>query len=249
MDEFDFKNDPQPKTRARRKSGGGGGMGDLIWNLASLYFLGSAVCLVVFAAMIFMNPQASFNPFPPRARASQAVPTLIPFPTTGPATATTAAQPPTATTAPQGPTATSNPLDPTPTQFSFPAVTPSNTPSGQGVFFEPNEGDPVYGPHPDGCSAMYVGGSVSDTNGSPAIFWLVRMTGSFGTVDAYSGSNPAYGVSGYEIEIAAPQNTTGQVFMQIIDDLTGEAVSDLIIIDTKSSCSQNLILLNWTQTR
>lgn len=247
MDEFDFKEAPKPKTRSRRSSGGGG-FGDLIWNLASLYFLGSAICVAVFAAMIFMNPQAGFNPFPPRQRATQAIPTLIPIPPTAPPTATTAA-PPTATTAPEGPTATTEVQGPTPTQFTFPDVTPSNTPSGQGVFFEPNEGDPVYGPHPEGCSAMYVGGSVFDTNGAPAIFWLVRMTGSFGTVDAYSGSNPAYGEAGYEIEIAAPQNTTGQVFMQIIDDLTGEAVSELIIIDTKSSCSENLILLNWTQTR
>lgn len=246
MDEFDFKESTPKASRRRSAGGGGGGCSDLIWNLGTIYFLVSSLCVAAFAAAIFMNPQAPYNPLPPRPQTSRPVPTLIPIPSPAPATPTTeVVQEPTPTETSPDPTAT---IGPTPTVFTFPEVTPSNTPSGQGPFFAPNTGDPTYIAHPDGCNGLFVGGNVFDINGAPAIFWLVRMSGSFGTVDAYSGSASAYGESGYEIKIAnAPQN--GQIFMQILDDLTGEPVSELIVVNVFSDCARNLALLNWTQTR
>ncbi|MBI3160613.1 MAG: hypothetical protein HYZ26_13525 [Chloroflexi bacterium] len=249
MDEFDFKEEPQPRARRRSSGrGGGGGLGDLIWNLGTLYFLISSACLLGFVALIFMNPQSPYNPLPPNLQPTRAVPTLIPIPTGAPATATSPVVvtfTPTAITF--DPTGT---LEPSPTNFSFPNLTPSNTPSGQAPFFAPNAGDPTYIGHPDGCNGMYVGGAVFDINGAPTIFRLVRMTGAFGTEDAQSGTNTNYGESGYEIKISnSPQTTSGQVFLQILDDLTGEPLSDLLILNTFSDCSRNLILVNWTQTR
>ncbi len=246
MDEFDFKESKPKASRRRTRSGGGGGCSDLIWNLGTLYFLVSSLCLAGFVAAIFMNPQAPYNPLPPRPQTSRPIPTLIPIPSAVPASPTSAVvEEPSPTAIVFEPTATAT-IGPTVTPFSFPEVTPSNTPTGQGVFFSPNQGDPTYLAHPDGCTGLYIAGSVFDSNGAPAIFWLVRMSGAFGTVDAYSGSASAYGESGYEIKIAnAPQNS--QIFMQILDDLTGQPVSELIVVNTFSDCARNLALLNWTQ--
>ncbi|KAA3646193.1 MAG: hypothetical protein DWQ07_08180 [Chloroflexi bacterium] len=101
------------------------------------------------------------------------------------------------------------------------------------------------------CDFLGVAGQALNNEGAPVVGLQVRVTGNLaGTpLDLLSitGSAQDYGPGGYEIKIAdAPIESNGTVFLQLLD-VAGAPLSDVIVFDTKSECTQNLILMNFSQ--
>ena len=123
------------------------------------------------------------------------------------------------------------------------------------AWFEPLAGDPKYLAHPDGCDGMYVAGNVTDLDGEPLVFMLVRLQGvlsgeSLGVEDVVSGTAPEYSESGWEVKLtSSPVESSGTVYIQLYDPETENAVSDLQVFDTYGDCSRNLIMINFEQVR
>ncbi|MBL1196984.1 MAG: hypothetical protein HND51_21765 [Chloroflexi bacterium] len=255
MDEFDFI-DEQPQRRRRRRGSSG-----LLWNILSTLFLLATFCIGGVSALIF---QGAYNPFPAGAT-STLVPTLglptarpsnTPAPPPSPtptflnvATDTPTVEPPTATpiTPTEEVTVTS---DGPPTETTEPG-------SGNGQYvLQP--GNPAYlesviFDHLTAlqCDFLGVAGQALNNEGAPVVGLQVRVTGNLaGTpLDLLSitGSAQDYGPGGYEIKIAdAPIESNGTVFLQLLD-VAGAPLSDVIVFDTKSECTQNLILMNFSQ--
>ncbi len=261
MDQFDFKEDEEPKKekRVRRsRSGSGGDISGIIWLLGSLYFLCMAVFLMAYFGMVFINPQASYNIFPPSTKVVVVIPPTLAPSATVPPTATDAAPTEvffptlTPTTAVPGATEVVSTLPP-PTEAVFATSTEGS--GNSSPFFAMQSGNPTYLAHPDGCGGLYVGGNVTDKDGAPLVFMLIRVSGllagnSLGIQDAASGTAPQYSESGYEIRLAdAPIDSASTVFLQLIDLTTEIAVSDLILLNTFNDCSRNLIMVNFVQTQ
>lgn len=223
-------------------------VGRLIINLLTVAFLLGAFGLGAAYAMIFVNPQAGLNPYPP--------PTLPP--TVGPPT-------PTNTPAIRLPTEIPPSATPRPLPTQPPNVTPSATPeppteepppatAEAGAQFELQEGSPTYTTNPQGCEIMEVAGKVFNADGNPLLGLALRMGGElagapFGPIDTLSGSAAdRYGFGGYSFELSdRPVASEETLWIQIIEASSGLPLSEQYFITTRESCTENLITINWLQ--
>lgn len=209
-----------------------------------------ALAVVGVFAVLFINPQIPFNPYPP--------PTLPP--TLGPPTATptpeiflpsTWTPTPTRTATPTGtPLPTSTPsLTPEPT-----SETPAATPTGPPFALQP--GAPVLTPNianDQGCDWMGVGGQIFDLNGEPITDLGIHLEGEVGglrvELDALSGSAPELGPAGYVFNVSdRPIASDGTLWIQV-NDTAGVPLSDQVYLTTTESCEENFVLVNWKQVR
>jgi len=151
----------------------------------------------------------------------------------------------TPTKTPIVPTAT--PVKPTATPV-VPTKTPTTTPNPyglqSGVFYSTNFLYPELG-----CNWMGIAGQVFDQNGIPVNNLVVSVKGMLDgkSVDllALTGMAPDYGPGGYEIKIADKVIASKGSLKVIIYDLQGNPLSDAVLLDTFSDCSQNLIIVNF----
>ncbi|MEK6223062.1 MAG: hypothetical protein N2D54_12530 [Chloroflexota bacterium] len=248
MDPFEF-DEPVKKPR--------GGAAKAFWNIGTLFFVISTLCVLGYYGYIFLNPYSPANLFRPRGVA--VVPTLVdnntPPPTEVESTIPTATTEPTATViaiTPE-PTATLE-LLPSATPFQIDGATATSVSTGK-PFFAVQPGNPTYLPHSEGCGGMYVAGNVTNLNEEPMLFMTIRLTGtlngaSIGIEDALSGTSPQYAGGGYEIQVGdgAPENTNASAFIQMLDQ-EGQPASDIIFFQTFDDCNKNLILVNFVQTK
>jgi hypothetical protein len=233
----------------------------LVLNLLTLGFLLGSAVLGGAYAVILINPQVSFNPYPP--------PTLPP--TVGPPTATNTPAIYLPTEIPATPTPPARPLPtapptgtpiPTATTAETQEVTPSGTleattppPTVQaGAQFELQPGSPTHTAHVQGCSVMGVGGRVFDLQSAPIIGLAVRMGGTLGgvdigTLDSLTGSATAlFGFGGYYFDLGStPIASEGTLWIQVLDASSGLPLSEQIPLTTYASCDQNLVLVNFRQ--
>ena len=99
------------------------------------------------------------------------------------------------------------------------------------------------------CSWMSVAGQVLDASGTPLKNLVVTVTG---TLDGkplqligLTGMAPDYGPGGFEIQLsAAPVASTAALTIQIMD-LNGNPLTEPVPFNTSSSCSENVILINF----
>lgn len=100
-----------------------------------------------------------------------------------------------------------------------------------------------------GCSWMGVVGQAFDQNLNPRIGLIAHVEGGGLSVDAFTGSKPAVGPAGYEIQLSdRPIQTSGTYKVQM-RDTGGVALSDFVTLSTSASCDKNAILLNFVQAR
>jgi hypothetical protein len=246
MDEYFEKRPGANTTRIRR----------LVLNLISFAFLLASLILGGAYGAILINPQVSFNPYPP--------PTLPP--TVGPPTATNTPAIYLPTEIPRSPTARPLPttaptatLTPPPEETLTPTATETVdlTPPATvqaGAQFELQPGSPTHTAHVEGCSVMGVGGRVFDTQSAPIIGLAVRMGGELGgldigTLDSLTGSaTNLFGFGGYYFDLGdtpiASQNT---LWIQVLDASSGLPLSEQVLLTTVASCDQNLVLVNFRQ--
>jgi hypothetical protein len=230
------------------------------WSILTILILLIAVCVAAGFLVIFTNPDSSLNPFPPptlpvRAELPTTTPTneVIPLPPTW--TATSSPVPiPTDT-----PTPTST-LPPTPTPITLTPTPPfTPTPPAGGYPYAVRQGFPkaienIYHPELD-CVWMGVGGQVVDLSDAPVTGLIVRLGGSLPGVKieentiSLTGLALNYGRSGYEFKLAdQPIASQDSLWIQLLNQ-AGTPISERVFFDTFESCTQNLILIDFKQTR
>jgi len=246
MNEYFDKRPGANTTRIRR----------LVLNLISFVFLLASLILGGAYGVILINPQVSFNPYPPPTLpATVGPPTVtntpaIYLPTEIPRSPTARPLPTTAPTA----TLTPPPEETlTPTATGTVDLTPPATVQA-GTQFELQPGSPSPTAHVEGCSVMGVGGRVFDTQSAPIIGLAVRMGGELGgldigTLDSLTGSaTNLFGFGGYYFDLGdtpiASQNT---LWIQVVDASSGFELSQQVFLSTFASCDQNLVLVNFRQ--
>jgi hypothetical protein len=243
MDAFDYV-DEQKSPPPRNVSG-------LIWNLMTGFVLFGALLVGIGTFLIFANPQASFNPFPPPT-----LPAIASYPTITPTVRSIL--PPTWT-----PTATLEPsLTSTPKPTSTPLIT--DTPVAEatitpgGMAFIVQQGNPVAissaAFRPDqGCNWMGVAGQALDLSGAPVKFLIFQLGGILdGEVVeqlTMSGTATQYGQAGFEFTLGdKPIASVNTMWLQLLDQ-AGSPLSDKVYFDTFDDCEKNLIVINLRQVR
>jgi hypothetical protein len=246
MDAFDFKDaKPAPSPFDR---------GEFAWNILTLLLLGLTVALVIIFAVIYVNPYAGINPFPPPTELPAAViPTASPTPlfTLAPTWTPEPTQPPTIT-----PTLrpSSTPF-PTATVFKQESPTPEVTPVYSFVL---KQGSPKATENiirlDAGCNWMGVAGQAYSLSGSPVISLIVQLGGSLnGQIIEprlfMTGAAPDYGKGGYEFVLGdQPIASTDTLWIQLLDQAS-LPMSDKIYFSTYDTCDKNLILINFQQVK
>ncbi|MEK7439970.1 MAG: hypothetical protein AABZ78_04170 [Chloroflexota bacterium] len=193
---------------------------------------------------------ATSTPTPTRTLIGGATITVTPS-VTGTATSTQIVQVTTTGTPGTLISVTATPL-PSNTATQTPTITftPSKT---RGAFdFVVQEGNPIALANvfnSKGCAWMGVVGQAFDLNLNPRIGLIVHVEGGGLSIDAFTGSKPAVGPAGYEIQLSdRPIQTSGTYKVQM-RDTGGVALSDFVTLSTSASCDKNAILLNFVQAR
>ncbi|MBN2386506.1 MAG: hypothetical protein JXB85_05760 [Anaerolineales bacterium] len=234
--------------------------GGLLWNILTVVMLVGICCLGIFFLTIFVNPQASINPFPPSS-----LPTLAQFPTpTITAIQLDATWTPTSTIEPSptrtfAATWTSVPTN-TPYYVAsvtdiFPTTTGTPSPTATGLPVVVNityMDSSIY--HPEaGCNWMGVAGQAVDKNNNPVIGLTIYLSGTLGGQPieriGLTGTAPNYGASGFEFVLGdRPIASNDAIWIQL-QDQAGHALTDKIYFDTFGDCTKNLVLVRFRQTR
>jgi len=245
MSHYDF--DEQPAKR-------GGGPHLNQWDILSIIVVLITVCIAGYYALIFINPNIPFNPFPPPPTPFR-LPTATITPIQLPAT-WTATNPPlmTATDTPP-PTFT---LIPTMTSFSL--IPPTQTPLPTSTPTAPFSATVQYIAstiiYPDlGCNWLGIGGTITDASGADISQQVIALAGTFNGQTVFfptvSGLVPAYGRSGFEFNLGnilhltkVPVASNQTLYLQVLDQ-SGLPLSDNIYINTYNDCSKNLVLVRF----
>ena len=224
----------------------------IVWNILTILVLLLTACLVFYLVTIFRNPGSQFNFFPPIPTPTvfhTATPTITPL--QQPATwtpPTTIAPISTRTRAPTWtllPGFASETFTPQPTITYTPENT-SSSPVSVAITYHP--GTDIY---PDSaCNWMAVAGEIVDSAGNPLLFYPVELGGSLdGEIISQlilSGSDPNYGVSGFEFQLADhPIASTQTLYLQVFEEIGG-ALTDKVFFDTYDDCTRNLVRLTFT---
>lgn len=239
----------------------------LVWNVLTLLILLASLTLVVIFAVIFINPYAALNPFPPPTPlAVLAIPTSTPTPLNQMPPTWTPEASPTFTITPT-PTETptefpSQTLEPSATPTLDPRVTPSPTlrptATAGGYAFVPQEGSPAaisYSIYSDvGCQFLGVGGRVLGLDGSPITPGvIVRLRGTLDgqsvSLDTLSGTATQYGESGFGFQLSDHPIASGlTLYIQLVEQAY-LPMSDRIYFETFDTCDKNLIFITFRQVR
>jgi hypothetical protein len=223
-----------------------------VWDILSVLVLLVTAGLGIFFVLIFVSPNASYNPLPPKPEEMA----VLLGPT---ATVTPLQLQPTWTPTMVEATVTMTPtllptftLEPSPTSFSL--VPPTNTPQPTKTPKAPFSATITYIDstiiHPElGCNWQGVGGTVVDASNADMLRMTIRLVGTYDGKSknelTVSSIAPAYGVSGYEFFLGAtPKSSKGDLYLQILDQ-AGLPLSDNIYFNTYTDCSKNLALIRF----
>jgi hypothetical protein len=244
---------------ARERAGG-----TAFYNIVTILFLFLTILSVAFVALIYLNPNASFNPFPPQS--ALPTPTLFVIPSATPTeegaepppTEPASAQPTvfvltatevvaggtplpeeTAGATPPGgetPTSVATGLPGTPTLALFPFAIQDGTPE----FTQNTEAN-------GGCEFMGLVGQVFDLSGQPVDGIAVVAKGENFETLYLTQFSTAYGPGSYQIELNnAPIEAEFEVQLWSV---AGQALSDAYVVRTREACEENLIFVNFVQNR
>jgi len=241
--------------RARR------GIAGLILNCLTFVFVLASLITASGIAAVFASPGLIevVDPFlpGPDLGAAPTIPPTLGFPTITdtpeiqlgptwtPTISLTPSQVPTETPTPE-PTATDTPTPTTPTPGPSPTGAPFVVQPGSNVLVANFANDL-------GCAWMGVAGQVFDKNRSPLVGITIHVEGELAgqlvNQDSLTGSNPRIGPGGYTINLSDhPIEADETMWVQLMDT-AGLVLSDRVFIDTKNSCAENLVFLNWNQIR
>lgn len=240
---------PKRQSSGRKRSGGG------VYNLVSLVFLAATAGMILLTVLLFLNPAAAYNPFPPPT--DLPTPTLFHLPSTVEAMTLIAVQtnlPPTWTPSPT-PTA-----GPTETPLATITLTPSPFATATGVTQPPPVTNTVAvfpftlqdeavtykaNENEEECAWLSIAGQVFDLDGNPVPGLPVQVTGDNFEQIEFSGTAEAFGPSGYEVFLN--QTPIEAEFEVRLLNTTGMPLSEPIVVRTLSSCDRNVAIVNFIQ--
>jgi hypothetical protein len=231
------------------------GDSDLLWNVLTLLIWVGILGVILFVGVVYVNPNAPINPFPPRP-----LPTLFTLATpsmasVAPATFSETPTPTLTATEVSSPTPSPLPtlVEGTPLPEMGSTITPTPYFYAFAVQGKPNAVTAsLY--HPERtCDWMGVAGRVFDLQGRPAVGIRVWLKGYLGgkAINLFSltGTASLYGPSGYEFTLAdAPMVSRGSLAIQLLDQ-ADLPLSPQITFDTYNDCEKNLILIDFKQVR
>jgi hypothetical protein len=250
MDNFELK--PERK-KVNGKS--------LVWNILTVLVLLGTCYLAYYFLTIFNNPNSPLNPFPPAAfptlyLTDTPTSTFIIIPREATWTPTMTIQPSPSRT--KAPTWTLLPQMITPSITTTPTVTTTEATPITTSTPMPASAEITYKAsidfHPDeNCDWLGVAGKVLGTDGKPLQFQEIQLGG---TLDSktinfltLSGTAPVYGQSGFELILSNhPIASTHTLWIQLFDNI-GKPLTDKVFFDTKTDCTQNLVMVVFTKTR
>ncbi len=247
--------EPTPLT-VEEKPPGTSRSRDGLWNVLTLLVIAGIVFVLVFFLVIFINPRASFNPYPPPTLpVALVLPTSTPIPTQPSATPV-----PSETLTPE-PTATSAPPTITATLVgSGLHATATATPQENAIYAFTLQSAPaaidasMLYPDRGGCKWMGVGGQVVDLQGRPVTGISVMLGGYAGdhTFDLTSltGTALKYGEAGYEFTLAnnASFSSNEGLWVRLVDQQR-LPLSPKVYFNTNEDCGKGLVIINFKQVR
>lgn len=235
------------------------------WNALTILSLLATMAILVVLLVIFNDPAAGINPYPPPAKPAKvgqaavlALPTDLPpspSPTLEPTVNIATEIPVVTDVSVVKPTTAVIVLEATPAILDD--AQPTSEPVKPGKYAFSLQANPqgisasLYQPT-RACAWMGVAGRVFDIQNRPVKGIRVAITGWLGdhTVNLLSltGTALQYGPSGYEFTLAeAPDATSGQLKIQLMDQ-SDLPLSDVVVLDTYVECERNLILVDFKQT-
>lgn len=169
------------------------------------------------------------------------VPTVAPTATLAP-TATSTALAPTATVLP---TKTSTSVPPTATIAATPIVEKFTIQAATPIFMV------NFAHTTEACNWQGVAGQIFDNSGKPLLNYVVKVVGTYNGVPfnkigvtGMVAGNP-YGLGGYEIVLGSSAVASVDLLTIQVFDAQGYAVTNPLPFSTSSSCTQNLVLVNF----
>lgn len=235
------------------------------WNALTILALLATLAIAVVLLVIFNDPAAGINPYPPPAKpakvgqaAALASPTELQptwTPTLEPTVIAATETPAVPEVSVVKPTTAVIVLEGTPAAVDEPQPTTDSVQPGKFAFglqaHPQGISASLYQPT-RGCAWMGVAGRVFDIQNRPVKGIRVAITGWLGdhTVNLLSltGTALQYGPSGYEFTLAdTPDATSGQLKIQLMDQ-SDLPLSDVVVLDTYVECDKNLILVDFKQT-
>ena len=130
--------------------------------------------------------------------------------------------------------------------------TPEPTLTVETLTFVVENGKPRYLPHPNGCDGLFLAGHITDIDNNPLVHMTVQVSGVLNGelifLEAFSGTNTNYTISGWEIKLAdAPAESFQSITVALYEQGGWEPISQELVIDTFNDCSRNLIEINFIQ--
>lgn len=235
---------------------------DRLWNALTVVFLAGMVVIVAYFLMIFNNPNASYNPFPPPTMVPTLfIPSITPLPTnapTIPVPTSTFSVAPLVTSTPDQPTPTAIQATPIGTLSSGTIAAATPTAKVNSVYSFAVQGDPkaidatLFDPN-HGCTWMGVAGRAYDLQNGPATKLEVQLfgilNGNLLNLTSLTGTSTQYGPSGFEFTLAnKPVASTQRLSIRLVDQ-AGIPLSDRVFFDTYSDCTKNLVVINFKQVK
>jgi hypothetical protein len=240
--------DDRPRVPRRRKQKRGSPL------MTAVGLMGGGVGLVlVWTLIIIFNPASPLNPFGASAAPTAtlwAPPTSTVTPATLPATWTASPHPsegPPTATFPAPATLTPTPQEEITIEFSTPGdFAPGSTPTFS-IFPFTIDGAPKYAKNTnaDGCAWMSIAGNVLNLEGNPLTSVGVQVRGENFESFQWAGSEPRFGVSGYEV-ILNLSPYVGNWTIQLISDNV-RPLSREISVQSSSDCNRNVVIVNFIQ--
>ncbi len=238
--------------KSSEKSGG------LLLNLLTFLFVLASLLLAAYFVYIYGNPHHPLNPLAPPNQAAEiqtsegtpTAPTLENEIEAATQPAETEVQFTEPTTTPTAAPAVTLPPFPTATPVVINTLSPTLT--NEPNKFAAQDGTPSYLPYSGGCTGLYLAGNITDLDDNPVMLMTVRASGTLGgediLIEALSGSNTDYTVSGWEIKLSDTMvASTGEIIVALYRQGGWEPISEEVRIDTFNDCSRNLIVVNFIQ--
>lgn len=229
---------------------------DGLFNFATVLVLLATAGVIVYVALLTINPLLPINPFPPRPPLP--TPTLIALPGAEPAQVGAQAAPPEASTAPPAeslPTATEVPTLSVPTSTRAPVeqgtpATPGEEPvveATEAYAFVP-QGDITYLEHTGsaGCRGTWIAGQVFGLDGDVQLGLPVLVTGEDFQEIQVTGAADLDRTGGFEFRVAN-SNVAAEFDVKIVNPTTGQDLSAPVTVTTRNTCEESLALVNFVQ--
>ena len=244
---------PVKPIRVKRKSKKRGKL-DGFWNaLTAIVVFGIMVIMMGFI-YLYMNPESGYNPFPqPTLPAVITINTHEPIISEPTQEVIVLSMEPTIVQ----PTMTPGNVVETLTGTKF-VITPTVTAAADSDYPFIAQSQPVGIDatllYPDrNCEWMGVGGQITDMQGRPYREIIVRLTGTIDgktiNLTSLAGTATKYGEAGYEFTLSDhPISSTEDLWLWLVDQ-ESVPLSGRVYFDTYSSCSKNLIIINFKQVR